>query len=143
MRVLVTGPENSGTGAVAELLRQAGADVVHRAIPHVLDWNAAEEFKDEVDRTVVVIRGLYAHVRSLEEHSGALRQHGCGPVRHRGWALDTLWQFPSSVWVTYESLVEPTERRYLCEVLGLDWSSVTSVIEYRNWKRYPPSEGAA
>jgi len=140
-RVLVTGPEQSGTGVVATVLREAGADVLHRAVPHVHDWWAWEIGEQEISRAVVVVRGLYAHTESVKERSGEYRAKlpHWTPLLHRARALEILAQLPhvwTPVWVTYESLGEPAEVAYLCESLGLDASRITTRIENRNHARY-------
>jgi len=146
-RVLVTGCEQSGTGAVATVLREAGADVVHLAVPHVHDWSAWRSQLRTVDRAVVVVRGLLAHAVSLTERSGELKASGARPLQHRRKAFYSLSFVPFALdplWVTYESLAEPLEVRFLCEALGLDPGRVRSPIQNRNLARYAAlAEGAS
>jgi hypothetical protein len=143
VKVLVTGPEQSGTGVVAQVLAEAGAEVVHRAIPHVHDWFAWET--DTYDRAVVVIRGALAHVRSTLERSGELRRSSRSALQHRLRAIEVAGQLPHSlepIWVTYESLSEPAELQYLCESLRLNYHKIQTTIENRNARRYEESADA-
>jgi 2-hydroxychromene-2-carboxylate isomerase len=142
-RILVTGCEKSGTGVVAQVLREAGAHVIHKAMPHVHDWDAA--LNVEARYAVVVVRGLRGHVASLLEHSGELpAANERAALFHREKALRRLASLAlPSIWVTYESLSEPAEVVALCAALGLDASEVETLIENRNLARYDLSDEGA
>jgi len=121
VRVLVTGPESSGTRWLTELVSTAGAYAVHRSQPEGADWIDLEAMADEFDATVVVIRGAYAHLASLTE-----RVRPPDPAERRRKALACIAPILGRTdvhLVTYESLGSPVERRHLLAALGLDTSA--------------------
>lgn len=122
MRILVTGPESSGTRWLAELVAAGGAYAVHRSQPEGADWIDLEAMADDFDAVVVSVRGCYAHLASLDER---VRPHG-GSAERRRRALACIAPILGREdvhLVTYESMSSPVERRHLLAVLGLDPSA--------------------
>lgn len=118
MRVLVTGPESSGTRWLAGLLAEAGGQTLHRSQPYGTDWLDLAAMLDSFDAVVVIVRGYYAQVESLKERLA------CGdPYAKRRKALRLVAPIladPKVHLVTYESMGSPVEVRHLLTVLGLD-----------------------
>ena len=118
MRVLVTGPESSGTRWLTELVAAGGAYAVHRSQPEGADWIDLEAMADDFDAVVVSVRGCYAHLASLTER---VRPEG-GAAERRRKALACIAPIlgrDDVHLVTYESMSSPVERRHLLRVLGL------------------------
>lgn len=134
MRVLVTGPESSGTRWLTELVATAGAYAVHRSQPEGGDWIDVEAMADDFDAVVVSVRGGYAHLASLEER--VRPEGGAAERRRRSLAcLAPILGRADVHLVTYESMASPVERRHLLTVLGLD-ASVDVAFDDASGHRY-------
>jgi hypothetical protein len=148
MRVIVTGPESSGTNYVTRLLASGGADALHRSQPEGADWidvlamldHPASGYDRPVppyDYAVVVIRGLHSHMRSMlrrniETHPGeALSRRNASLGR-----LGAILGDPRVLVVTYESLTSETERRFLLATLGLDSEAAVREPFYDENRKY-------
>jgi hypothetical protein len=130
MRILVTGPESSGTKMVAAILIKAGADVVHDT-PR---WCIDDQFQDgeNYDYVVLVIRTGYCTARSMCDNQHAY--DGSDSDNRRDLTL-AYRMVPEALWsilhfikdhtkvrvVTYEALVHETEGALggLLDDLGL------------------------
>lgn len=121
MRVLATGPESSGTNALARLLEAGGAEAVHRSQPEGPDWLDLPAMLKDFDAAVVVIRGRQGHLASYRRRGMASTHHEAEARRRRSLAgvAAVLGHHKVEV-VTYESMQDPAERRALLEALGLD-----------------------
>lgn len=121
MKILATGPESSGTRYVTELLKDGGANVLHRSQPEGVDWIDLSAMLDDFDACVVVIRGRLAQVRS-QQHRGIVANDpdGFAKCRRSLRALAPILGDERVVLVTYESLAYPAERRHLLQTFGLD-----------------------
>lgn len=149
VRVLVTGPESSGTRYVTRLVAAGGGDAVHRSQPNGTDWidvlsmlehrgSGFDSWSPPFDWAVVVVRGLLAHGRSMLSHNFdddwdevmARRQ---AALR----ALSPVIGHSRVVLVTYESLAETAERACLLAALGLEHGRADDVpYEDQNRKYY-------
>lgn len=139
MRVLITGPESSGTRYVTALLAAGGAETLHRSQPEGLDWIDLAAMLDDFDAIVVMIRGQLAQVRS-QQTCGIEKDDESALVRRRKALarVAPIFGDPKVSVVTYESLGHPRERRYLVESLGLDWVAANSDASWEegNAKHY-------
>lgn len=120
MKVLVTGPESSGTRWLTDYLTKAGADALHRSQPEGPDWIDLESMLGDFDHVVVVVRGLLANVRSMEMR-GCVEDVPAGFVKRRR-ALGSIGRVLGHgrvTLVTYESLAHRAERLQLLANLGL------------------------
>lgn len=121
MKVLVTGPESSGTNYLTGLVAEGGAEAVHRSQPEGADWIDMAAMLDNFDAVVVVLRGRYAHLRSYQRRDIEPTEPLADQRRRKALAsLSGIMGHPKVTVVTYESLASPTERRHLLESLGLD-----------------------
>lgn len=121
VRILATGPESSGTRWLAEILADAGADVVHRSQPDGGLWLDMVATLEDFDAAVVVVRGRYAHLESLRERLELADISAAADRRRRSLAtLAPILGHPKTTVVTYESLSSPVEARHLLAGLGLD-----------------------
>lgn len=126
-RVLVTGPESSGTRWLTALISDAGADALHRSQPEGVDWIDMAAMVDDFDHVVVIIRGLLAHLRSqiLPEHSIEPDEQSATRRRRKALArLAPILGHPKVTVVTYESMRHRAEVVYLLRTLGLDETAV-------------------
>lgn len=121
MKILVTGPESSGTRYLTALLKDGGANVLHRSQPEGPDWIDVRAMLDDFDAAAIVLRGRLAQVRS-QQHRGIVNTDDAGFDRHRRAmrSLAPIFGDERVVVVTYESLAYPAERRHLLCTFGLD-----------------------
>lgn len=142
MKILVTGPESSGTRYVTALLKDGGANVLHRSQPEGETWVDVAAMLDDFDAAVVVIRGRLAQVRS-QQHRGIVSNDGDAFARRRR-ALRSLAPIlgdDRTVLVTHESLRYASERRHLLAAFGLDQGAADRVPWVdENLKHYGESE---
>lgn len=137
MRVLVTGPESSGTSLVSRIFRAAGAEVSHRSATYTNDWPDLPALAAECHETVVVYRDPVATLRSgvRQGLSGAeayirLREGYCN--------IAELLSLPNlEVWcVTYEQLVlDPNSIRPLLWLFGLNGDAEIEPITNQNMEQ--------
>lgn len=132
VRVLVTGPESSGTRYVTRLIEAGGADAVHRSQPNGTDWidvlsmlehrgSGYDTWTPPFDRAVIVVRGLLAHGHSmLAHHFDDDWQEAMSRRRAALGSLGTVLGDPRVTLITYESLAARAERACLLAALGLD-----------------------
>lgn len=126
MRVLVTGPESSGTRWLTEFLRAAGADALHRSQPEGDDWIDLEEMLEDFDAVVVIVRGLYANLTSI--HERIRPPEGASLRRRRALRrIAPIIGLPRVHLVTYESMASPAERRELLVTLELGHATAEAV----------------
>ena len=123
MKILVIGPESSGTRMLVGLLRQAGAsEVVHSSPMYRREQDEDPHTGDEFDAVVLVVRHGPCQLRSMVDNG-----HVDSESRAR---YETAWDIEDSTafiqWhklhiATYEALVhEPGALRLLCRDLGLN-----------------------
>lgn len=133
MRLVVTGPESSGTSMVSRIFRQAGAEVVHRSATYNKDHSDLRSLiRDWCDATIVVFRDPFATMAS-QRWTGrpfAKLQYG---YRELFYALADA---PVSVFViNYEQLIlDQKSINPLLEHLRLNPSLVTEDIRNENDK---------
>lgn len=122
MRILVTGPESSGTKMVAALLRQAGAKIVHSS-PNYRYYSGEPAHRSEgFDAVVLVMRDGYANVNSMIENGHAQAPGAARMMIVRGllWILSNLREWEKVHVTTYEALTtRPGALAALCRELGL------------------------
>lgn len=121
MKLLVTGPESSGTRYVTALLKDGGGNVLHRSQPEGADWIDVRAMLDDFDACVVVLRGRLAQVRSQQFRGiTSTDEDGFTKLRRSLHAVAPILGDERVVVVTYESLMYPAERRHLLGTFGLD-----------------------
>jgi hypothetical protein len=122
LKVVVTGPEHSGTGLVADIVRNLGVKCKHKAMPHVDHdgceiWWYPEHYP--ADLYIVVYRN-----QELYEDLANARGRTDGNYRARR-AKDYLRDFPEDLTygVQYATLVKYPEEtiRDIAEFLGVDY----------------------
>ena len=141
MKILVTGPESSGTRYVTALVKDAGGNVLHRSQPEGDTWVDVRAMLDDFDAGVIVLRGRLAQVRS-QQHRGIVTNDADGSDRRRRAlrALAPAMGDDRVLVVTYESLASAAERRHLLTALGLDPGAADRVPFYdENQKHYGES----
>ncbi len=139
MRILVTGPESSGTKLVASLLRQAGADVTHSSPKYRIEQGKDLYDGYGFDATVLVIRNGYTNVLSMVDngHESNVSMAEWQIADDIYEILESLSSFFNVHVVTYEAIVhEPKAIEVLCETLGLDHTKITDTIGDGNSKWY-------
>lgn len=67
-KVLVLGPESSGTKMVTSLLRRLGVDAIHRSVPYGLEWATMIRDQAWTDVVVVVRHGPVVARSQVEQH---------------------------------------------------------------------------
>lgn len=135
IRVLVTGPESSGTSLVSRIFRQAGASVIHRSATYAEEYASLRATaRQECDAIAVVFRDPYATMASQMWTGRAYDKLQQG-YREIFFALDGL---SVPMWViTYESLLlNPQSINPLLSVWGLNPTLVTEQITNENEKHY-------
>jgi hypothetical protein len=150
-KILVTGPESSGTKYVAALLEYGGGEVLHRSQPNGYDWLDLGRMLDEpssgydspmppMDWVIITIRGLMAHTQSMIRRNIETSWETAESRRRAALgSLDRVLGDPRVVVVTYESLAHQAERVCLLEFLGLntDAAGAEDVAYHdQNWKYY-------
>ncbi len=145
MRIYVAGPESSGTKLVAQLLKESGADVVHRSYPYGGDrpdnpsWPDGNDMHD-CDAVVCCVREPYATACSQTE-VGHTPNHSTALV-HMHYALCKIYNQASArnkpvYHITYESLVlNNNSIGALAEMLKLDPGKIVTVVQDANIKYY-------
>src|SRR5687768_16719457 len=124
MKILVCGPESSGTKVTAYILQKCGAEITHRSYPHAFEWPGDAVVADH-DAMVFVSRDMYAtvmsqlendHVRSVETAVSNIR------TAHLR-ATDQAFRLNKPIYyVTIESLQNPRAIEGLCLMLGLEYN---------------------
>lgn len=155
MRIVVTGPESSGTRMLTRMLREAGGSVVHRPMPYggkrkAKDANGRsvripgtavwpELVDDEPDVVVVVERDLRSTIRSQVEVGHVADEDEALAAIRRAY-LDIATQLAAlkvPFWpVAYGAMSRPEARADLCGWLGLDAGKITTVWCNANAKYY-------
>jgi hypothetical protein len=138
VKILATGPESSGTRYVTALLKDGGANVLHRSQPEGVDWIDVGAMLDDFDACVIVIRGRLAQLRS-QQHRGIVTTDEAAVTKCRRAlrALAPVLGDERVVLVTYESLANPSERRHLLQTFGLDPGAADRQVFYdENSKHY-------
>jgi len=134
MRVLVTGPESSGTSLVSRIFRAAGADVAHRSATYRNDWADLPALAAACDETVVVYRDPMATLRSGVRQG--LYYADALDRLHDGYRniADLFTLRRVRVWcVTYEQLVlDQDSIRPLLYILGLDGGVEFELVTNQN-----------
>lgn len=106
--LIATGPEHSGTGLLASILRTSGLYVLHRAMPHVGPDGSEEwwqKWQYPVHYFVVIVRR--ADVRNL---STVARGQSPDDAEYRYQrAIQHLSLLRPATWVSYEALVANPE----------------------------------
>lgn len=106
-RILVAGPESSGTKMLAELLTRAGADVVHHS-PNYRLWNGDEFHRArDFDKVVIIVRNGFANAKSMVDNHHADSEDRGRVMQAQGLLsiLSNLWAFSNVYFTTYEALV--------------------------------------
>jgi hypothetical protein len=138
VKILATGPESSGTRYVTALLKDGGANVLHRSQPEGVDWIDVSAMLGDFDAAVVVIRGRLAQIRS-QQHRGivATDEAAVEKARRSLGALASILGDERVVVVTYESLAAAAERRHLLATFGLDAGAADRCLWFdENAKHY-------
>lgn len=134
MKVLITGPESSGTSVIARIFVQSGADVIHRSATWDRKHPNLREASQECDAVIIVFRDPYATMQSQAWTKRAYEklQEGYESIFN---ALNH-YSKPRFV-VTYEHLViNPRSINPVLLALGLKPQLVTEIIRNENDKYY-------
>lgn len=110
-RVLVTGPESSGTSLVSRIFRSAGADVVHQSATYDDGTGSLIAKARTCDWIVVVVRDPYATSRSQRQACGLTPQAAAFKLGDGYYQIANLiarTMLPV-VFITYEQLVLDVE----------------------------------
>ena len=139
-RILVTGPESSGTKMVCALLRQAGAVVTHSSPNYKSEQDSTPHDIGDFDDVVLVVRNGFCNMKSMLDAGHAESEEEAAWMIGNGlkFILTThdLWTDNLHV-VTYESLVHEEEALLtLCKTLGLDASKIVDKVGDGNAKYY-------
>lgn len=145
LKLLVAGPESSGTKQVAYVLKTCGAEVTHRSYPHGggprpdVFWWPADQYIADSDAIVFVSRDLYAtcqsqiqvgHVDTVEKALANIR------TAHFRIA-DQAFRYSKPIYyVTLESLQNPGAVEGLCLLLGLEYNYMHEPVADPNAKYY-------
>jgi hypothetical protein len=138
VKILATGPESSGTRYVTALLKDGGANVLHRSQPEGPDWIDVQAMLDDFDACVIVVRGRLAQIRS-QQHRGITNtdEDADRKCRRALRSLAPILGDERVVLVTYESLAHPSERRHLLQTFALDPGAADRQIFFdENSKHY-------
>lgn len=132
MKIVVTGPESSGTSLVSRILRDAGAEVFHRSATFRDDWVNLTALADKCDTMIVVYRDPMATMKS-QEAEGLLPFQAY--IKLRSGYLEIAYAtrlVTVPVWcITYEQLVlDSNSIRPLLAYLGLN--ADVDIEEVRN-----------
>jgi hypothetical protein len=142
VKILATGPESSGTRYVTALLKDGGANVVHRSQPEGADWIDLAAMLDDFDAMVVVVRGRMAQIRS-QQFRGIVDTDEAADRRCRRslHAIAPVLGDDRVVVVTFESLQYAAERRHLLATFGLDCGAADRCVWFdENAKHYSEPE---
>ena len=125
---MVTGPEHSGTGLVARIVRTAFPDALHRAMPHVSDheiWWTQCEYPEA--RFVIVHRDREYRNLSTVGRGFTMEQAVC---RYE-LAMGMLARFRPALWVNLEALVLSPETQVglISDWLGAPLSIPESIYD--------------
>lgn len=122
MKVVVTGPESSGTSLVSRILHDAGAQVFHRSATYREDWPNLVQLADSCDAMIVVYRDPIATMKS-QQAQGLLTDQARNKLRDGYYQISWAVRLVSvPIWcITYEQLVlDSNSIRPLLELLGLN-----------------------
>ena len=138
MKILATGPESSGTRYVTALLKDGGANVLHRSQPEGVDWIDLAAMLGDFDAVAVVIRGRLAQIRSQQFRGiTATDEAADAKCRRALRAVAPILGDERVVLVTFESLAYAAERRHLLATFGLDCGAADRCVFYdENAKHY-------
>jgi hypothetical protein len=131
VNIIVTGAENSGTGMVTALLRAAGANVTHRAVPHVGERGTTYDplwlLVGPIDAVVFVARHHPAQESSQLQRSGRSSTALYAFMHVSEFCSEQ--DIPMYVW-TYEAIVHEWPRAFEhgCYALGLDVAATWSTV---------------
>lgn len=132
MKVVVTGPESSGTSLVSRIFRSAGADVYHRSATYRDEWMMLVPLADACDAMIVVYRDPIATMKS--QQAEGLSYHDAQAKLRAGYLeiACAIRLVTVPVWcVTYEQLVlDSNSIRPLLANLELD--SNVDIEQVRN-----------
>lgn len=136
MKVVVTGPESSGTSLVSRILRDAGAKVFHRSATYRNDWPNLVTLADSCGAMIVVYRDPIATMKS-QQTQGLTADEAWIKLRDGYCVIAwTLRLISVPVWcITYEQLVlDPNSIRPLLEWLGLNTDVAIEDVRNENAK---------
>jgi hypothetical protein len=122
MKVVVTGPESSGTSLVSRIVRDAGAQVFHRSATYDEDWPSLVQLADSCDAMIVVYRDPIATMKS-QQAQGLITDQARRKLRDGYYQISWAVRLVSvPIWcITYEQLVlDPNSIRPLLDLMGLD-----------------------
>lgn len=143
LRVLLAGPESSGTKMLAAILGQLGADVVHHS-PNYWSWDGYEPHRAKsFDAVVVLIRSGETTARSMLDSGHAANFHRARVMQASALLaiFSTLHSFANVHIVTYESLVyEPGALILLARNIGLNPDLPHDEVRNANVKYYGGEE---
>lgn len=132
MKVVVTGPESSGTSLVSRIFRAAGAEVFHRSATYRNNWPNLVTLTDSCDAMIVVYRDPVATMKS-QQAQGLTADEACSKLRDGYCVIAwTLRLVSVPVWcITYEQLVlDCNSIRPLLDELSLN--ADVDIEEVRN-----------
>ncbi len=140
MKVLVTGPESSGTKMLSALLRQAGAEITHSSPNYKSEQDSTPHDMKSFDAVVLIVRNGYCNIKSMIDANHAEDEKEAKWMIGNGlkFILTTHGLWTDNFYVTtYESIVhEPESLSKLCRSLGLDPSKITDKVGDGNAKYY-------
>lgn len=105
MKILVAGPESSGTRLLARLVANLGVEVLHKSMPHGPDWPDVNAL--DCDRAVFILRDWHATLES-QKNAGHLNYWPLhDPEDRLRTSIAKMFVFEKPyVLVTYEGLVK-------------------------------------
>lgn len=104
MKVLVTGPEASGTRLLARLVTNLDVNVVHKSIPHGPDWPDVNAL--DCSHAVFIVRDWHATLQSQEAIGHLKYWPGYDPEERLRRSIISMFRFWGPwTYVTYEGLV--------------------------------------
>ena len=145
VRVLVAGPESSGTKLLTQLINEAGGEAIHLSMPYgggprpgFVDWPDLDSAQADV--VVISARDPYALICSQIENehvdSEAWSLRRIQEAYRRIFAWLTVSGLPFFV-IPYEALVlQPDAKARFVELLELNPESVTLNVQDANSKYY-------
>lgn len=138
MKVLITGPESSGTKLVASLLRGAGAEVTHSSPNYRREQGKFPHKASDYDAVIIVIRNWYAQNHSMVDAGHTSNLSRARRLVYQGlsdilYGLSYGAEATGVYLITLESLIyEPDSLRQLLRQLGLKETSSAGGHEIGN-----------
>lgn len=134
--ILVTGPESSGSGATAALVRAMGFEVIHRAVPHIDDWEPFALIERQIHWAVVTHREPWAlfnaQVKNGQSESIDIARYRVASAYE--YIFETIPPFIPLIPVTYEGLFDCRGVEGLAKLLGAEANYSCIPLENRNWQ---------